>query len=265
MLPGADSAGQPFEGRSFTPNPFAGDSGQSDPDVARALEEFFRGQANAGDTASDPEQARLWVAVVHAVRTARLLSPLIAEAGDRGVTESGHTVEKTQELSVPHLQGPDGRPVAPVFSDVGSLAAWNPAARPIPVDGQRAALAAASDGLDLMVLNPGSTQSVVFRRGAIRALATGEDYQPPWAEGAVAEAVAEGVGAGGGDIVAHKIVPGDPSQGLAGPEVLVILGIRSGLDEAALRAVTDAVAEAWLASAVLAERCDGISARVIPA
>lgn len=207
----------------------------------------------------------MWVAVVAALSGARLLSPLIAEAGDFGVTEAGRTVEKTQELSVPHLEGPDGRAVAPVFSDVASLAAWNAVARPVPVDGQRAALAAASDGLELMVLNPGSAHSVVFRRTALRAIATGEDYVPPWFDDSVAGAVASGIVAGGENILWHRIVAGDPTAILAGTEVEVVLGVRTGLSERGLAAVTTAVAEAWSASEILAGRCDGISARVLPA
>lgn len=265
MLPGADSAGQPFAGRSFTPNPFAGDAGESDPALALALSEFHSAQAATDASLSVDLQARLWVAVVGALRSARLLSPLIAEAGDFGVTETGHTVEKTQELSVPHLEGPDGRAVAPVFSDIDSLIAWNSRARPVPVDGQKAALATASDGLELMVLNPGVSTSVVFRRGAIRAIATGEDYLPPWLDDVVAAEVAAGLAAGGESVLWHRIVPGDPTQSLSGPEVVVVLGVRTGLSESGLRAVTGAVSEAWVASAVLAERCDGLSARVLPA
>jgi hypothetical protein len=116
-----------------------------------------------------------------------------------------------------------------------------------------------------MVLNPGLPTSVVFRRGAIKAIATGEDYLPPWLDDVVAREVAAGIAAGGENVLWHRIVPGDPSQSLAGPEVVVVLGVRTGLSETGLRAVTGAVSEAWMASTVLAERCDGLSARVLPA
>jgi hypothetical protein len=179
MLPAADSAGQPFEGRSFSSNPFAGDSGEADPTLRAAL-------AALGELLDrDPEQrtqlelATTWGACVTALGAARVLSPLIAEAGDYGVTETGALVEKTQELSVPHLEGPDGRAVAPVFSDVAAMARWNSQARPIPVEGSRAALAAASEGLAL-VLDPGSPGTRVFRRSALEAAATGNTYVAPW-------------------------------------------------------------------------------------
>lgn len=263
MLPAADSAGQPFEGRSFTPNPFAADTGEADVGLKSALTEFH---ARLADAATAPAPlASAWVAVIDAMRTSRLLSPLIAQAGDFGVTGDGLTVEKTQELSVPHLQGPDGRAVAPVFTDVSALAEWNRDARPIPVDGPKAALAAASDGLELMVLNPGSVESVVFRRSAIRAIATGEDYCPPWADGAVGGVIAQGVSAGGQRIVGHHIAPGDPAQALAGPEVLVVLGVSPGLGEVELRDITGTVSAVWADSVVLGESCDGLGVKVVPA
>jgi hypothetical protein len=265
MSPAADSAGQPFEGRSFSPNPFSGDSGEADATLVRA-QDAFHALLHTDDTLSAlPGLAVAWTEVVRAVRDARLLSPLIAEAGQWGVTEDGKQVDKSQELSVPHLQGPDGRAVAPVFSDVASMATWNKDARPIPVEGHRAALAAASDGLELMVLDPASPRSVVFRRSALRSIATGEDYLPPWLDPLVAEEVQRGVDAGGAQIVWHRIVPGDPAQVLAGPEVQVVLGVGLGLSANQLSELTTAVGNAWAASTVLTERCDGISARVIPA
>ena len=262
MSPAADSAGQPFAGRSFNPNPFVGDTGESDTALASALDGFYAGVADTLSVPDTPELARAWVAVVDALRTARLLSPLIAQAGDLGLTESGITVEKTQELSVPHLLGPDGRAVAAIFSHVGALRDWNPHARPIPVEGPKAALAAASDGLELMVLNPGSAGSVVFRRSAIRAVATGADYLPPWADAAIFDAVAAGVAAGGEAIVGHQIVPGDPSQVLAGPELGVLLGVSPGLSESQLDAMTGAVSRSWASNTVLTEACDGLSVKV---
>lgn len=265
MLPGADSAGQPFEGRSFSPNPFSGDSGECDAALATALEDFHALVTVDGGASSSAALSRAWTGLVDSLRTARLLSPLIAHAGDFGTTESGKTVEKTQELSVPHLQGPDGRAVAPVFSAVSALSAWNSAARPVPVDGQKAALAAARDGLELMVLDAGSAHSVVLRRGAIRALATGGDYAPPWADAAVTEAVGLGVRSGGERVVGHRIMPGDPAQILGGPELSVVLGVTPGLDDEELGGLTAAISRALAESPVLTERCDGIGLRVLPA
>jgi hypothetical protein len=265
MSPAVDSAGQPFAGRSFTPNPFSADSGEADGVLAKALATFHSLESNPVGGASMSLRARAWVAVVDALRHARLLSPLIAQAGDYGLTADGKTVEKTQELSVPHLQGPDGRAVSPVFSDVAAMTAWNSQARPIPVAGQRAALAAASDGLDLMVVDPGAAHSVVLRRSAIRAIATGEDYEPPWVSAILADAVAAGLAAGGAHVVRHRILPGDPEQVLAGPEVLVALGVTPGLDDVSLRSVIEEVTHAWASDPRISHECDGLGVKVLPA
>lgn len=264
MSPAADSAGQPFAGRSFTPHPFQGDNGLEDPELLRAREGF-------ADVLSLPAQDRTlvqlgaaWVAVVEALRGARLLSPLIAEAGDVGLTDSGAVVEKTQELSVVHLEGPDGRAVAPVFSSVMRMSDWNPQARPVPVDTVRAALAAAADGLDVMVLDPGSPHQVALRRSALRALATGVDYQPPWLDSEVLAAVARGL-ATHPMVSKHRVVSGDPSQTLSGPEVVAVVGVAPGEDPDELRRGLEEVSFAWSEDPLLARVVDGLGIRVIAA
>lgn len=264
MSPDADSAGQPFAGRSFTPHPFQGDTGLEDPELCVARQRF-------ADVLSLPAQDRTlaqlgaaWVGVIDALRNARLLSPLIAEAGDVGVTESGAVVEKTQELSVVHVEGPDGRAVAPVFSSVERMNKWNPEARPVPVDTARAALAAAADGLDVMVLDPGSPDQVALRRSALTALATGADYQPPWLDSEVLAAVARGVAACP-MASKHRVVPGDPSQTLSGPEVVAVVGVAPGEDPDQLRTALENVSAVWSEDPVLAGAVDGLGLRVIPA
>ena len=44
----ADSAGFPWEGRSFEANPFSGDDGSADPELVSAIERFRAGQAPVG-------------------------------------------------------------------------------------------------------------------------------------------------------------------------------------------------------------------------
>lgn len=263
MLPAADSAGQPFSGRSFTPNPFANDTGERDPTLGAALDAFATLLDADSDTRTQATLAEAWALCVEALGHARVLSPLIAEAGDFGVTENGTLVEKTQELSVPHLAGPDGRSVAPVFSDVAAMASWNPDARPIPVDGARAALAAASDGLAL-VLDPGSPVPRVFRRSALAAMATGSPYVAPWIDPEVGAAL-QAVLAHYSEVVVHRVVCGDPSQTLAGPEVVVVVGLVPGLEHDAVAALVAEISSQWASNPVIAQRCDGVGVKVLPA
>ena len=265
MSPAADSAGQPFEGRSFTPNPFQGDSGEEDPGLSSARQEFDRVVSKPASQTTQAELEAAWVGVIEAVKSARLLSALVAEAGDFGMTETGARVEKTQELSVVHVQGPDGRVVAPFFSRVEAMTKWNSEARPIPVESTRAALATASDGLELMVLDPGHDNSFVLRASAIKALATQSEYRPPWSDPDIHLAIAQGIEAVGSLVEKHRVVAGDPSQTLSGPEVIVVVGVSPGLDPEHLRAHLAEISAQWAANEVLARGVDGVGVRVIPA
>jgi len=263
MSPATDSAGQPFEGRSFEPNAHAGDDGSADPALQGALDGFFHLTHGGSKTPETPAVADAWGAVIGALRGARVLTPLMAEAGELGLTPEGRVGEKSQELSVIHLEGPDGRSVAPVFSDVGSMASWNPEARPIPVPAPHAALAAASDALALMVINPGSPGAVTLRRGALKALASGGDYQPPYVDPAVAGAIAEGLQTLKEWAVSHTIRSGDTTHSLSGPEVVVLLRVAAGLSREELHQHLAAVSIAWSESPVLAALVDGLGIKVV--
>jgi hypothetical protein len=265
MSQAADSAGQPFLGRSFSANPFSGDSGEVDHALGAATKDLSALLEGDPEGWTHAELATSWGLVVEALRSARVLSPLIAEAGDWGVTEQGATVEKTQELSVPHLLGPDGRVVAPIFSDTGAMAAWNPEARPIPVEGSRAALTTASDGLVAMVLDPGSAGSRVFRLSALEALASGAPYVPPWSDDGVRAGFARVMAEFHETILVHRVVCGDPTQSLLGPEVLVVLGLAPGLGKEAVDALVDEISERCALDPVIAGRCDGVGLRILPA
>lgn len=153
----ADSAGESWAGRSFEPNPHAGDDGRVDPAVGEAI--------RAHDVR----------ALVEALRTARLLVPLLAEAGTVGRTASGRIVEKTQELAIVKVAGPGGRPTLPVFTSVETMRAWDPVARPVPADARLVALSAGRDGDDV-VLDPGSDHVLPLSYSMLAAIATGE----PW-------------------------------------------------------------------------------------
>jgi len=271
MSQATDSAGIPFAGREFSPVPFAGDTGEADPVLLDFLEAYHRLARDPG--AHSDALGDAWARLIEALGTSRLLIPLVAHAGEMGLTPEGSTVEKTQELSVIHVEGPDGRPVAPVFSSVSKMAAWNPQARPIPVEASRAALAAADDHLRLIVLDPGSEHTVVLRAGALRALASKSRYIPPWCDEAVAKEIARGLEHAYSDVlseierdaVGHRLATGDRHHNLSGAEVQVELVLPQGLGRDQLEALLSKATAAWSASAVLAERVDGLAVKVVAA
>src|SRR5690606_61613 len=132
-----DSAGQPWAGRSFGETPFAQDDGSAPAAFVQAIAAFHAGRAGVAD-------------VVEAIRDIRLLIPLVASLGESGENQHGVTVDKSADLAIVTVAGPDGRTVMPVFSSVATMQAWNPAARPVPADAVRVALAAADEATDLV-------------------------------------------------------------------------------------------------------------------
>lgn len=244
----ADSAGVPWEGRRFDSNPHAGDDGSADPQLLAALTSF---RAGSGDQ----------VAVIDAYRSARLLIPLLAEKGESGVGAHGLTVDKTQELSIVTVAGPDGRAVLPAFTSADAMRIWDAEARPIPIEVARIALAVASEGTPLIVVDPKSPTEVVIRRPAFRALATGDPWVPCFED----EAVLDAFLASAEDeslVRAIQLAPGDPDARLLGPELLVQLSLDAGLDQTGLDALLTRLQSRWAADATIATRVDSIAVRV---
>ncbi len=246
--PAADSSGVPFAGRRFEPNPSAGDDGRASPRLLEAIRRF---------RAKEVGQAE----VVAALHDARLLIPLLAVRGDEGIGAHGQLVDKTQELSIVTVAGPDGRSVLPAFTSVEALSAWDAAARPIPIEAPRVALAAASEGTPAIMLDPGASTEFAIRRPAFRAIATGEEWTPSFDDDDVLAAFLEAVEHEDA-VDALGIAPGDPDARQAGPEVLAMLSLRPGLDRAELDALLVRLQERWAAHPVIAERVDSIALRI---
>lgn len=247
----ADSAGVPWAGRSFEPNPHAADDGSADPALLAALLAFRAGDGDAG-------------AVVDAYRSARLLIPLVAEKGEEGVGPTGLTVDKTQELSIVTVAAPDGRRVLPVFTSVQTLAAWDPAARPVPVDGVRTALSAAADDTDLVVIDPASPTEFVLRRPAVWAIGQGLRWDPPHMSPEVFAGLQESIGGEIG-VLDLSVAPGDPDARLRGPELVVRLHLVDGLDQGELDAVLQRLAARWAADDRIAVLVDSLTVKLVRA
>ena len=240
----ADSAGHPWEGRRFDENAFGEDDGSAPPPLLAALVAFRAGDAGAE-------------VVVDALRDARLLVPLMAELGDSGTTEDGLVVDKTQELSLVSVEGPDGRTVQPVFSSVDAMRRWNPQARPVPVEGMRVALAAASEGTELVVLDPTSTTEFVVRRPALWAMARRQPWVPSDRDPRVVEAFTASIAS---ELGVHgvQLLAGDPDARLAAEELVVRLTLTAGLTRSELDAILARLARRWAADDTIATRVDSL-------
>lgn len=244
----ADSAGVPWEGRRFESNPHSGDDGSADPTLLAALVAFRSGEGDAR-------------AVIDAYREARLLIPLVAEKGDHGIGAHGLEVDKTQELSIVTVAAPDGRKVLPVFTSVTALQTWDAAARPVPADGRRTALAAASEDTELIVIDPASETEFVIRRPAVWAIAQGEPWEPAHTSPAIFTGLQESV-SGELAVLDLAVESGDPTGRLRGPELVVHLQLMSGLEQEELDAVLARLARRWSADDRIAVLVDSLTVKL---
>lgn len=243
-----DSAGVPWAGRSFEENTNAADDGSADPNLIAAIARFRAGEGDQQE-------------VVDAFRSARLLVPLLAEKGEEGLAPSGLRVDKTQELSIVTVAGPDGRRVQPVFSSVAAMSAWDPLARPVPVQAVRAALAASADDTDLIVLDPASDTEFVLRRPAVWAVAQEQPWEPSFVSPEVFAALQASVTTEMW-VIDIAVVAGDPDARLQGPELIVVLELVDGLERGQLDAVLQRLATRWAADDRIAVLVDSLTVKL---
>lgn len=272
-----DSAGVPWAGRAFQPNEHAHDDGRAPEALASALKRFRSGDGGQGD-------------VVAAFAQSRLLIPLLAELGTGPLSEQigtdteqttsvtgesdsgagvdvgphGLAVDKSQELSIVTVAGPDGRRVLPVFASVEAMSRWNPLARPVPADGVRVALAAADEGTDLVVLDPGSDDEFVLRRPAVWAVAQSQSWHPSFDSPEVLAAFERSIGTEL-SVLGVDLEAGDPDARLAGPELVVRLMLVAGLSRAELDTVLQRLAARWAADDAIATLVDSLTVRLVAA
>ena len=248
----ADSAGFAWAGRTFDQHDttFDDDDGLADPAVVAAITALPDGGSQR--------------VVVDALRTARLLIPLIAEAGDIGHTDAGKLVDKTQELSIVTVAGPDGRSVMPAFTSVEAMRSWDPDARPVPADSRRVAMAAASEETQLVVLDPTAPTEFVLRRPAVWAIGQDLPWTPCFEDPEVARAFADSV-VGERAVARVELAPGDPLGRFAGAELTVGLALHPGLDQTQVQELVGRLQQRWTADAVIAERVDSMRVALRPA
>jgi hypothetical protein len=248
-----DSAGIPWAGRNLSGTGYDDDQGGADPELAEAL-------AEAHDRPSAEADARLG----RAAAMARWLVPVVAVRGDGdedgewptseppssdsypsdshpGDSYPGdpHAGDTRTDMAIITLVAPDGRRALPLFSSVDALAAWDPSARPVPVSAARAAQAALADGCQVAVVDLGSGHSIELRPSMLWALAQDLEWTPAHFDPVVVQAVSEAV-ANEPDVVTHQLEEGEP---LGSGVLRVVLGIRAGLSEELVEALTTRIGE----------------------
>jgi len=242
----ADSAGQPWAGRTLSASPFAADDGAADPALMVALEVHRRGGAGLD-------------VVLDALRGTRVLVPVMAHGNGRAEGPHGQPTDHEASAGVVALAAPDGRSVLPIFSSVQAMAAWSPEARPVPALAETAALSTVEQGWDLMVLDPGGSDGVLLPRPAVWALAEGMKWRAAVGAGGVEPEVQAAIRTALAGLEPLSLVTVEPGQRA---EVAVVLHLPAGLGPAAVDALTAAVNGRLAASEVVSTRVDSLELRL---
>jgi hypothetical protein len=238
-----DSSGVPWEGRSFQPNPHADDDGTTPPEVADVLVAFRDGSGTFAQLANT-------------LAGSRALIPLVTHAGDEFDADNPVMEDKVQELAVVTLAGPNGEKVYPAFTSADAMRAWKADARPIPIDFRRIALAAAGEGVDRIVVNPGTDQ-IVLRRPTVWAIAQGETVVSPWESDALLADVRAALSSVE-QVLDVSLEPVDVHATGLGPELRLITTLVAGLDETAMKAIISEVHSLAASSLLLTQSVDSL-------
>ena len=235
-----DSAQVPWAGRDLSPSGFEADTGAADPALLAAL-------ATPGDD----------LALMRAVEASRFVVPIVADLTEADTT-GDLAVEKQVDMAAVTLVAPDGQRALPVFTGTDALAAWDPAARPVPVTPARAGQAAVAEGCDVIVVDvAGPTHA---RAAALDGLGAG----PAAPLGAAAHRPLRRPQrrrrpARRGRRHGPRARGGHPAgEGVLG----VVLDLRPGLTPEQVRAVATRVGERLATDGELRARIDGLAFRL---
>jgi hypothetical protein len=281
-MPG-DSAGRPWAGRDLSgpDNPlhaFDDDDGSADPRLAAAVAGLLGDPGLTEGRADQPGPGER--DVFSALTTARVFIPIVAQlavagepVGGAAAAAGGLHSDKEADMALVTLTAPDGRKALPVFSSTAALERWHGAARPVAAYASRAALAAAAEGAELLVLDPGADLTVVVRRPAVWALARQITWTPSYEDPSLA-ALVQAAAQGQEEILAVALRPAAgvlsraadgsiASGGGPGPELRMDVRLRPGLSPDEVRVVGGALRATLLDLTDFVERVDSLDIKLI--
>jgi hypothetical protein len=179
--------------RKFTGRP-AGDTGEADPKVTEALNDWQHGAGSERDA-------------LRALAAARFLVPVVAilTAQDQETK-----AEKESEMALPTLIGHDGRAAIIAFTSVETMRRWRPDARPVAAPAARVWHAAVAEGQSVVIDVAGPVPFVI--EGA-RLASLAEGQQPPFPyEDPDIRAVIEAAVAAEPAITGYTLAPGSDAD-----------------------------------------------------
>lgn len=125
-------------------------------------------------------------AVLSVLGSVRVFVPIVATlgggAGPRAEQGTGggagplaaEGTDKDADMAAVLMTGADGRNALLTFSSLAAMAVWNPEARPVPVWGQAAAVAALAEGASALLLDLGSPHFTVVETDDLQHVAAGD-------------------------------------------------------------------------------------------
>lgn len=266
-----DSAGQPWAGRELPGGEkyhnFDTDDGAIDARFEVAVARLVGGSGSEAEVVASLAQARVFI-------------PIVAQLAEQTIGANGLVSDKESDMALVTVQAPDGRRALPAFTHAAALANWHPEARPVAVYAARAALSAVAEEAQLLVLDPGSDRPFVVRRPAMWALAQQRQWQPSYADPAVAQVLEASLAAAGNPAIlgiyasAGKGIQSlwdkktEPSGllvagGGAGPELTVSITLQPGLDQPAVEGVLYALQNFWAGNEYFAGAVDSVQVRLL--
>ena len=244
------------------PGAFAADDGSVPVEVADVLARHASGSAGIHE-------------VVMLLATHRVLVPLLEVDGDllEG-DDSDPCAGSERAVAAVSMRDADGSPLGLAFTGMAPLTAWNPTARPLPVEASRAAGAVLTEGGRALLVDPGSPHSLRIEGVALARLATGEPWPDPWADPAVREAVIAEFGPvlASGEVKVRLADPGAVGQGAvldgdqvsdAAPRLVLVVRFPGQLPAGQAEQRAEVIASRMSKSTALREVLDGVLAVTI--
>ncbi|HEX6888120.1 MAG TPA: SseB family protein [Candidatus Nanopelagicales bacterium] len=227
------------------PGAFADDDGSVPGPVAAVLARRAEGRAWLSD-------------LVPVLARHRLLVPLLEVEGDLLEGDDADPCAGQDRAVAAVSVRTDEGTVGLAFTGLPALAQWDPAARPMPVESTRVAAALLAEGGIGLVIDAAGPLPVRLSGPALRRLATGEPWPPPWQDVAVRDAVAVELAPAvqSGDLAVRLAAPGAEQ----GAELVVELRFAPGLPAELAADRSRLVAERLAACASLRAVFDGVLA-----
>jgi hypothetical protein len=141
------------------PSGFAGDSGDADPGLTRALVAYAEDGGAYG--------------VVAALAHSRIFIPIVAVLDETETDPEGRVHDKSADVAVVLFQRPDGRQALLAFTSAEALSSWNPEARPRPLKAADAARGALDEGAEALLLDIDGPVRFAAEKADLEHLAAG--------------------------------------------------------------------------------------------